>query len=183
MLKKIFIIFIILLFHFVVKAQDTIYTFGEEKEKVTYYLGFRMIPTFSSAIQFALLYIPNGEIEEITIISSATFIAYAKGMTKCKANPDKEDFVEKNGIENEDVLKDIWKLRYKDYPFKVQYMTDSAGWSTNDSFPSLPSVEQFKLLNNFGIYKISDFAYGDNAFGLLKSLENETWVSKYKAAF
>jgi len=176
---------IIILSGFISEAysQDTIYKFGEEPEKIAYFLGFRIIPTFDASVQFAEIYAPQGKPEEIVLISSNTFLAYAKGITKCDANPQKTNFLETYGIKDEKVLNDLWRIRYKDYPFKTPYGDSTAGWSTNDSSPSLPSEKQFQLLNQYGIYKISDFAFGPNAFRLLKALETESWITAYKSAF
>jgi hypothetical protein len=185
--KKINMIrFSILLFFvflsFSVHSQDPV-TFGDEIEPVHYFLGYRIIPTYSTPVQYALIYAPQGSAEEITLISRNTFVAYAKGLTKCEANPGKENFFEVYGIINETTVDELWKLRYKNYPFKLTSGNLDVGWSTNDSFPSMPSEEQLILLNQFGISKISDFCYGDNAFRLLKSLEKEDWVTMYKSAF
>jgi len=175
---------IILLFLFVcitVNSQEPV-TFGEEVEPVHYFLGYRIIPTYSSPIQFAIIYAPQGEPEEIKIISQNTFVAYATGTTKCDANPKKQNFFEVYAIADSTVNQ-LWKLRYKKYPFKQEYSELNPGWSTNDSFPSMPSEKQFLILNQFGITKISDFCYGDNAFRLLKSIEQSDWIEIYKAAF
>lgn len=179
---KFFIIILITLISLNAFSQEP-KTFGEEEEPVHYFLGFRLIPTYSSAIQFALIYAPNDIIEEITIISAATFVAYATGTTKNDANPKKENFFEEFDIENEDVINDLWKLRYKNYPFKLTEGTLEEGWSVNDSFPSMPSENQLIILEQFGISKISDFSYGDNAFRLLSSIQKEDWITKYKSAY
>lgn len=180
-IKILISILFVLLFSNFSFSQNT--TFGEEEEPVDYFLGFRIISTYSSPVQYALIYAPNGITEEISIISLNTFLAYATGTTKCDANPKKEDFFDVYNIENKDIVNDIWKLRYKKYPFKTTYGDTEVGWSTNDSIPTMPSEEQFEILNQFGISKISDFCYGDNAFRLLKSMETEDWISTYKAAF
>jgi len=175
--------FIVILIGLSVNSFSQNTTFGEEEEPVDYFLGYRIISTYSSPVQFALIYAPNDIVEEISIISMTTFLAYATGTTKCDANPKKENMFQKYNIENQGIVGDLWKLRYKNYPFKTTTGLSDFGWSTNDSVPTMPSEEQFLILNNFGISKISDFCYGDNAFNLLKSMETNTWVEAYKAAF
>ncbi len=181
MIKSI-IIFIFLTLSVSVYSQDPV-TFGEETEPVSYYLGYRIIPTYDAPVQFALIYAPQGIAEEITIISRETFVAYAKGKTKCDANPLKKNLFEVYDIESDTTVNQLWRLRYKNYPFKTAYGSLDFGWSANDSFPSMPSEEQLLILSQFGISKISDFTFGDNAFKLLKSMEKADWVTMYKAAF
>ncbi len=157
-------------------AQDT---FGEIFE-TDYYLGFRVVPNFSNVGQFAILYIPGNVIKEVQTISLSTFMNYASGNIKNDANPEKLNFFTEYGIEDTTIVADIWKLRYKKYPYKSA--TADAGWSNNDSIPSAPADGQLLILQTYGVKKISDFFYGEDAFRLLKDMQNATWVDTYKSA-
>jgi hypothetical protein len=94
--------------------------------------------------------------------------------------------VEWNGLEEiHDVycptLNHLWKLRYSKIP--DQYGNNSSvlegetgGWAKS---PFKPSDPQLAMLNEYGIFRTGDFAWGDNCFRLIKATTTPGWVSDY----
>ena len=87
-------------------------------------------------------------------------------------------------------MNDLWKLRYQEYLFtagrdsigNIVYKNEG-GWSTNDSISFIPSPSQQEILREFGIKRMSDFCYGENAFKLLHLLSDQNWLTAYKNSF
>ena len=181
-MKKFVFVSVIFFASFACFSQDPV-TFGEEETVVEYFLGFSLTPSYSTILEFYIVYAPNNIVKEKKTISKTTFLAYATGTTKNSANPNLINMFEKYGIKNEKTIDDLWRLRYKTYPFLTSGEYDTKGWSNNDSFPLMPTPKQLELLNQYGINKIYDVCWGENCFKLIKALENQAWVDKYKSTY
>jgi hypothetical protein len=174
-----------------ISQQDTSITFGDENFDAEYFFGFNLIPNANGGLYHVVLIKPekNGTYK-IKQITKETFIAQAKGKETSTANPKGIDLFKKFQIENPNIIDDLWRLRYKDYPYgpnpknpnKSKSVIDP-GWSKNDSIPFLPSPTQLKTLENFGMFKMNDYIYGDNAFRLLQLMGKPEWVKLYKESF
>ena len=115
-------------------------------------------------------------------INRDDFIAQALGKQQSLANPDAIDFFKKYKIDDPNVIDNIWRLRYKEYPYDNGGRPDP-GWSANDSIPFLPTEAQMQILQQFGINRMSDYVYGENAFLLLHLMSEPEWIIKYKGSF
>ncbi len=159
-------------------------TFGGNESGDGYYFGFNLMPSAGGGTNhFGIVHIlPSGE-KNIRIVTRHTFFAQIRGIQRSKANPKKEDLLKKHKIKNpEETLGNLWRLRYKEYPL-LSRTRPPAGWSANDSIPYIPSKSQSGILAKFGILRMTDFCFGDNAFRLLQFMENATWVTTYKESF
>ena len=160
--------------------QDTSITFGNEEEEVEYFFGFNLIPNSVGGLFHVALIKPEKDgTYKIKQLTKENFVAQAKGKQVSLANPKGTDFFKKFQIDNPNIIDDLWRLRYKEFPYQTRTPVDP-GWSTNDSIPFLPSPGQLKTLENFGMFRMSDYIYGDNAFRLLQMMTRPEWVKLYK---
>jgi hypothetical protein len=163
--------------------QDSTITFGEDEIEAEYFFGFNLLPNAMGGLYHIALIKPekNGSYK-IRQITKESFIAQAKGKEQSMANPKGIDMFRKFQIENPYVIDDLWRLRYQDYPYQTRDKVDP-GWSTNDSIPFLPSPTQMKTLEKFGMFRMSDYIIGDNAFRLLQMMGKPDWIKIYKESF
>ena len=163
--------------------RDSTYTFGEEKVVIEYYFGFNLVEnSFGSMIHLALIKPGNNGKHRIIQLTKDGFIAQASGKQQSLANPEEEDFFEKHQIKNPNILDDLWRLRYKEYPYFSNEKIEP-GWSANDSIPFVPTEAQMQILQKFGLNRMSDYIIGENAFRLLKLMEQPEWINSYKESY
>lgn len=182
--------------------KDTTYSFGEKHLETDYFFGFNLVENaYGGMIHLALVKPNENGRPKIKLLTKDAFVKQAKGLQESLANPMKIDFFEKFEIKDPDIIDDLWRLRYVEYPYKTQkaliierhQLNDSTasaiptmntdGWSANDSIPFIPTRSQMLMLEKFGMKRMNDFVYGENAFKLLNSMQNPQWVSKYKTSY
>ena len=158
-------------------------TFGEVEEEIECFLGFNLISSSVGGLShFALIKpLENGKFE-ITQITKERFIRIAEGKQSSDANPKLINFFEKHEIDNSLIIGELWRLRYMNYPYHTLEQMGK-GWSTNDSIPFLPTDTQMQILNKYGMKRMSDYIYGENAFKLLYDMTNDQWRNNYKASY
>jgi hypothetical protein len=167
---------------FGISQQDSSFRFGEDNFETDYFFGFNLVPnSIGNLYHVALIKLENNGTYKIKQITKETFIAQAKGLETSEANPQGIDLFEKFQIKNPNIIDDLWKLRYKKYPWSEENME---GYSSRvDSLIFLPSPGQLKTLENFGMFRMSDYIYGDNAFRLLQLMSKPEWVKLYKETY
>jgi len=182
-MKKLYILALIFVIFYYKTFCQEITTFGADSVSQEYYFGFNLTPNAGGGlVTFALIKpLPNGKRKTI-LITKDDFINQAKGKTKSLANLYKIDFFEKYGIKSPILLDKLWKLRYTEYPYKTKERPE-AGWSQNYEVTWMPTAAQMEMLKEFGIERINDYFYGENAFRLLQSMQNPEWVKSYKEAY
>ncbi len=184
-MKNILIILFSLSYFQLIAQDKEAVAFGSDSIYQEYYLGFSLSSNAAGGlVTFALVKpLPNGK-RKVRIITQDDFVYQAKGKTKSPGNPYKEDYFEKYQIKNLNVLNNLWKLRYKEFPYKQKDGTPiEKGWSQNDELPYIPTAAQLEMLKKFGINRISDYFYGENAFKLLEAMQNPEWLKAYKEAY
>lgn len=162
----------------IVFSQEII-EFGQEEIDNYYYLGFNLLPTTSgSVVNFVEIKAEPGKQVSIRAITRESFLSQLAGVQMSKANPSGRNFFEDHNISNPFLVDSLWKLRYAEYP----YMSNQTykGWAGK---PGVPSPDQMMLLQEFGITRMSDFCYGDDAINLLKAIDSGAWREKYKRGF
>ena len=147
----------------------------------------------SGIVTFAVLQRVNGRVLRSDIVSKQSFMLIASGEQISSANEKPVNMLEENGIENYIVEVDsidnnyvydfgtvgnIWKLRYKTYPYQDSTYNE-AGWGNGRN---MPSPGQEAILKQYGVSWYKDFFIGKKAFQLLKDMEDPNWVSTYKAS-
>ena len=107
---------------------------------------------------------------EIIFLTKSSFIRQATGHEKSRANPNKIDFFKEYNI-NYKVLDNIWKLRYDQNPY-----TKEQGWGTK---LGVPSKAQYGMLNQFDVYKLRDYIFGDKLWLFLQKMNDPAWIGQY----
>ncbi|HLG02197.1 MAG TPA: hypothetical protein VI731_01300 [Bacteroidia bacterium] len=176
------------------------------------YLGFQLKPgANSSTVTFNLVRHYDDPKRPLTAwnITQAEFMSIASGWNESTVNPDRENLFHKHGIADcgyfpDTVInhrmikggvtcnpvKDLWRLIYNEYPFYSTSAHGSApsvsapsgpgpGWAR---FPSHPSDGQEAMLRAYGIQHHTELIYGDNAFRLLRDMQDDSWLGRYKGA-
>jgi hypothetical protein len=152
---------------------------------------------------------PKRPIEAVNI-SQAEFMRIACGFQESQVNPKKENLFAKYGLTdcgyfNDTVIKgriynggmrcntveDLWRLRYGEWPFFVQAPRPSngntltpqgpgPGWARK---PQMPSEGQLEILKAYGVTDpMVDVIWGEEAFRLLKDMQDDAWVATYKSS-
>jgi hypothetical protein len=93
------------------------------------------------------------------------------GYEASKANPEKINMFEKYGVDPK-ILDELWKLKNDINPYSRE-----TGWGTPSG---IPSKAQFNLLKEFGISRMSDYAYGENLWNFLQKVSDAGWVYVYE---
>jgi len=149
-------------------------SFSQTKNQ--YYFGFSLNPDANSGlVSFGILKITPDREKSIIRLNKRDFMLQAAGLQASLANPDTVDLFKRYNISNYYVVDSLWKLKYAEYPFLGQRQTEK-GWANKDFSPS---PGQFKILKHFGIEKAMDFCYGDNAFFLMRALQDPAWIARY----
>jgi hypothetical protein len=182
-MKKLVTILLCCVFTYTIDAQrDTTYSFGEDPVQKDYYFGFNLIESMNGLIHLVILKPGENGKHEIIHLTKDIFIAQAQGKMQSLANPENIDFFEKFDIKDPNILDDLWRLRYTEYPYYTQEKVEP-GWSANDSITFLPSDSQMEILKKFGINRLNEYIYGEDAFRLLNLIERPEWINSYKESY
>ncbi len=178
------LIFVLLLSVFVLKLSDVhaqnSEKFGETAEP-EYRFGFNLLETANGALfHLALVKTDIEGRKEVKQITFDDFLYQASGKVESVANTKSVNYFVKYGITKPvETLRMLWKLRFKEMP---QGGSNEEGWAhyASDAFFVL-SNEQREVLRKYGMKRMTDFIVGDNAFKLLRNMEDATWVEQYKS--
>lgn len=164
--------------------------------QVNYLFGFSLSTGAHSSLYtcFAVKEF-KGEIIGVEGLTPESFIKQATGITDSRANPDSIDFFEKHLVPSCMKTKDpttgqvrrpcdpfgqLWKLRYSKYPIHNRQPIDRGeGWAR---YEFKPSDGQLAILAQYGITHTSGMCIGDNAFRLLRDINDPAWIQRYRAA-
>jgi len=187
-MKKTLLILLLTIFTITVgNAQDDdfeVLGFGEnqeEKDKLTDFLGFMLLPGSSSLVRYYEVHFNYNGTIKYTQLTMDSFMNRCAGRERSMANPTKANFFETYGIKDPNIVGQLWKLRYMEYPYKRQD-NDTLGWSNNVEYPEMPSQEQLAMLKQYGITRVQDLCYGHNMFMLFKDMSNNQWIARYKGS-
>lgn len=140
------------------------------------YFAISLQPSTQDVITFAIVEMnEKGEVYNRIFLNRTNWLRQIVGIQESIANPEGKNLMKDAGIESPDVVKDLWKLRYAEFPYST---SNEKGWASK---PRNPSDEQMKMLNQFGIYTLNDFAVGEKLLQLLKAMEDPGWVSEYQS--
>ncbi|MFZ1689212.1 MAG: hypothetical protein WAU70_17445 [Flavobacteriales bacterium] len=154
--------------------------------------GFSMATGMNSQLYSCFLVkVFEDKVVERENMTAEQFVLQAKGLVHSKANPDGKDLFKEYGIElcsdaetstvqeqidDCDPFAIMWKLRFKEWPFKDGGGERGPGWAESEYGPS---ERQLLLLQEFGIRQTMDMVRGESAFVLLKNLRDPGWVDNY----
>ena len=187
-MKHLYFLILVILFAFCGNAMaqgydddDEYVSFGDDEKVASDYLGFCLLPGFTGLVRFYQIHQDIDGKFKYSQISQDEFMHRLAGKIRSSANPKSENWFNTYGVKDPNIVTQLWKLRYKEYPYQTLGRPEQ-GWSSNDSIPDLPSPAQMDILANYGIKKISDFCYGQNVLMLFRDMCNSAWVEKYKNA-
>ncbi|MGB3869799.1 MAG: hypothetical protein WA937_10105 [Flavobacteriales bacterium] len=140
-----------------------------------------------------LVKVRDDQVVESRPISRENFIRQAQGRAFSPANPDADDLFRKYNVKQCTLppdsaamgyltdcrtLDDLWKLRYWEYPLKVdQGQRMAKGWSEK---PLSPSPRQMEILNGYGLKYTTGLIVGPEMFRLLRDMGDRDWVNIYR---
>lgn len=135
-----------------------------------------LMPSFGQdPVSYGIHCLPYEGKATVRFVSYEAFLRQFGGGEASKANPDRIDLFETNGI-SQFTLKDLWKLRYAIYPFGN---SQAQGWGGQNG---VPTEGQMQILSQYGVEFLSDVIYGDNLIRLLKDMQDTRWVGDYMNA-
>lgn len=169
------------------------------------HFAFAINPTANSGLITYAIVETNQDNKIIgrTIVSRNNWILQMRGLQKSKANTSENDLITEYEVgdcfwlldlanraydslncEAKNNIDDLWRLRYNRNPEYRQGKITSdlniiGGWAAN---PFRPNRPQLQILQNYGIINITDFFFGENMFQLLKDIQDQSWLEKYKSA-
>ena len=144
--------------------------------RARYSFCISLMPTAGlDAVSYGIHCLPYEGKGTVRFITYETFLRQFGGGEASKANPDRVDLFETNGI-NQFTLKDLWRLRYATYPFGN---SKEQGWGGQNG---VPTEGQMQILSQYGMEFLSDVIYGDNLIRLLKDMQDAKWVGEYMRA-
>jgi hypothetical protein len=127
-------------------------------------------------VRYGVMSAKNGYIIDYKYLTLEDWMWEITGRRPSKANPDSTDLLLKYGIPMNSI-KDLWKIKYQEYPWRQKYEKDNKGWASQRVSPS---KVQMNYLKKYGVKEfISEPIFGYNLFNLLKDMTDPTWVSDY----
>ena len=136
-----------------------------------YTFAISLISNGSSHISYGIMRENPDSTREVIFLTKQSFLRQASGNEKSRANPEKINFFEEHNIDSK-VLDVLWKLKHDKNPYG-----DDLGWGTE---LGAPTKAQYKMLNEFGIKRKSDYAFGDNLWQFLIKVDDPVWVNQYQ---
>lgn len=160
-----------------------------DEEFAEKHLAIQLMPNWGEPITFAIVTVFEGKVIGKRPLNKGQFILIGTGQLKDVANPEKINLFEQHGITNcttsyDDVrrqhryhcecVNNLWKLRYSDHPGDL---SAGKGWA---QLPNGPHASQLAQLKRFGIERLNDMIYGEQAFALLRAVSDEAFISSYR---
>lgn len=138
----------------------------------------------------------EGKVIGATPLTREQFVLQAQGLVPSVANPEQINLFRKykvdvclpqgpdtvgRFVQDCGVFDNLWKLRFWDYPFRlVEGQHPGKGWAEK---PDAPSPRQLLLLSDYGMLRMNDLAWGENAFRLLRDVGDSVWVDNYRKGY
>lgn len=160
-----------------------------------YHLGFCLQPSGNTTwYSTGIVKVHDGKIISIRHIDPKDFVLMGTGLVASEANPEQINLFEKYEVEacvarfdsiggDFEVacnpVNNIWKLRYNKHPAPDDAMKDRTGWS---GMKYKPTDGQLGVLGQYGIKHVIHFTYGEDAFRLLRDMNNPAWVASYRGS-
>ncbi|MBK9421172.1 MAG: hypothetical protein IPN44_08965 [Flavobacteriales bacterium] len=167
---------------------------GQEPQPPTWQFALSL-STSTDGQPFCLFLVrmKEGQVTESRPLTREGFIRQVQGRTFSLANPDADDLFRTHDVAqctlppdsaamgfltDCSTLDDLWKLRYWEYPLKMDDGRQMAkGWSEK---PLAPSPRQMSILNGYGMRFLSDLVAGEQMFRLLRDMGDRKWIVGYR---
>ncbi|MBK6629442.1 MAG: hypothetical protein IPG35_17950 [Flavobacteriales bacterium] len=160
----------------------------------TYSFGISLATSLNSQLMSCFVVkVFEGEVIATEPLTRDQFLLQVRGLAQSKANPHGTDLFAEHGVDAckvqqaEDgrrivpyceVLDDLWKLRFWEYPLHVQDgQRVGKGWAEE---PLNPSPRQMLLLSKYGLRHPTDLCHGEAMFRLLSDVSDPDWADNYR---
>lgn len=146
----------------------------------------------SKLLTYAIVTTSGGKVVGAQILREQSFMYYIMGYWPSKANPNRVNLLEENGVDSCFLLKnysnkidgyfvkpfyDLWKIKYKIHP--INYDAEN-GWSQEYYKPS--PVQAKYLYQHYGVPNVNtSYIYGDSLYKLLRDIQKPDWPIMYQA--
>ncbi len=201
-MRNIKIIVILLLIIFNINS-DLIAQKKFGSEEASYTFAFKINTTADGqTVKCAIINTGVAGGRKIKYIPVRLWVRQFLGYDKSNANPECENFAKKYDVfkvpdeviemgkeeieiysiaRTESILRNLWRLRYREYPFFPIPQNVGKGWAAHpdSNVCCVPSNEQFLILENYGIKRMNDFFKGEKAFRLLRDMLDKSWQARY----
>lgn len=168
-MKKIYFLLAIIMFYINIYSQNSNYTDGP-------YFAISLQPSTQDIITFAIVdFNSKGEVTKRIFLKRTDWIRQIIGIQQSIANSEGKNILKEAGLESPDVIEELWKLRYAEWPY---HGSKDKGWAGK---PRMPSEGQMLMLKKFGLNSLSDYIFGNNLIKLLQSMNDPAWVSEYQS--
>jgi len=160
---------------FLIFLMFSMLTFAQEKRVSKYYFGYNLVDNGSGElVHFGIIRISPDGSTKVTYMDKINFFLQAAGEQESVANPDKINYWKTHKV-NAKIVRELWKLKYAEYPYDRP--NDNKGWA-GLTYSASPS--QLRFLRKYGFKRsITDFIYGEKCFKLLYDLQNPQWQNNY----
>jgi len=153
------------------------------------HLAIQLMPNWGEPVTFAVLSVFEGKVVGKRPINKGQFILIGSGKLKDAANPGQVNLFAQHGIAlcdasfdevsrqhryHCDCANELWKLRYAEHPGDLGA---GKGWARH---PNGPDVGQINQLKRFGIERLNDMIYGEQAYALLRAVTDPSFVQSYQ---
>ncbi|MCK5838899.1 MAG: hypothetical protein KAG99_03575 [Bacteroidales bacterium] len=130
----------------------------------------------ANLVRYAIIGInPRGK-KTLYYLNRENWLWEFTGQRPSRANKDTLDFLRKYEISFKTV-KNLWKIKFSEYPWHQKYTTNNAGWAGR---AQAPSIKQMDFLKKYGIKKfITEPIYGEKLIQLLQDMQDEAWRTEY----
>jgi len=178
----------ILILTFIIISFD--YNVTNTSQKHHFAVGIIMGPN-SQILTYSMVTTLNNKVISSQPMREQRFMYYIMGNWPCKANPERENLLEKNGIDScfltmnysnkingyyAKPFHNLWRIRYKLHPISYDA---PAGWSKGFYKPSQPQSKY--IYDNYGVTNVkTQVFYGDSLYKILKDIQNPDWVTLYR---
>ncbi len=151
-----------------------------EASKIKHYFCVELVNGVSdNLVRYGILTIGLSGKKNVQFIPLDEWMMQFTGRKPSKANPDTVDFMREYNISFK-TIKNLWKLKYSEYPWRKKHEDHIPGWARKTL---APSNAQMEILKQYGIKKfIVEPIYGPNLIHLLQDMQNPDWVQNYKNA-
>lgn len=126
----------------------------------------------STSVSFGIMRQNPDSTREMIFLTKNSFLRQVSASERSRANPNKINFFKEYDIDAT-ILDELWKLRFNKHPYG-----DELGWGTE---LGVPSKAQFDMLNEFGIYKLQDYAFANELWLFLQKVNSPVWVGQYQS--
>jgi len=130
----------------------------------------------ANLVRYGVIDVNKRGAKTLHFLNRENFMYEFTAIRPSKANPDSINYMKDYNISYQ-AIKDLWKIKYSEFPWHQKHENDVIGWAGK---AQSPSQKQMQFLKQYGINKfITEPIYGDSLIKLLQDVQNESWRTQY----